>query len=88
MTTGPEAKCRIEVSCSTSATIDVFLHVLTATDADVASVRRAVATVDGARIALSLGDAELVLHADRDGGSIRVGDQRGELVAGIPPTRT
>ncbi len=88
ITTGPESECRIEISPAVPATADVFLHVLTATDAAVASVHRAVATVDGTRIALTIGDAELVLHADRDGGTIRVGDLRGELAAGVPPTRT
>ena len=84
---GPECECRIEISPTTPATAEVFLHVLTATEADVASVPRASVAVDGARIALTIGDAELVLHADRDGGMIRVGAQKGELGAGLPTTR-
>ena len=41
--TGPAPQCRIEISPARSSRVDFFLHVLTATDADVASAAVAVA---------------------------------------------
>jgi hypothetical protein len=43
--TGPAPQCRIEISPSQQAAVDYFLHVLTAADADTASVEKATAHV-------------------------------------------
>ena len=67
---GPEAECRIEVSPSSPATEDLFLHVLTAAAADVASVPRGSAELLGNMVKLKLGDATISFDTDRVGGSL------------------
>ncbi len=68
--TGPAPECRIEISPRTARTDDCFLHLLTATDSDTASVERATAVVDDGQIQVRLGNTLITFTADRVGGSI------------------
>ncbi len=67
---GPEAECRIEVSPSSPAQEDLFLHVLSATEATVDDVPRGVADIRGNTVTLKLGAATITFHTDKVGGSI------------------
>jgi hypothetical protein len=70
--TGPEAECRIEVSPAKAASIDYFLHVLTATDADVESVPQASAKVSADKIVMTLGNTTITFPTASVGGSISI----------------
>jgi hypothetical protein len=69
--TGPAPECRIEISPSQPSETDYFLHVLTATDANVASVEKAIARVGEQAIVVTLGETEITFMAAELGGSIR-----------------
>jgi hypothetical protein len=67
---GPVPECRIEVSPSAASATDYFLHVLTATEAEVPSVPQATASAEGDEIAVAVGDAKLTFAKEAAGGSI------------------
>ena len=68
--TGPAPECRIEISPSSPATTDFFLHVLTAAGAQTVSVPAARVTVEAGWVRFVLGDAQAEFHADAVGGRI------------------
>ncbi|MBN1845703.1 MAG: heparinase II/III family protein [Sedimentisphaerales bacterium] len=82
--TGPAPACRIEVACPTAARADVFLHVLTATDADVDTVEPAVLQKGDGKIAVRIGGVKITFFPDRISGYIEIDGQRRDLAAGAP----
>ena len=81
--TGPAPQCRIEISPAEAAREDLFLHVLTATDASVESVDPATAEDEGAAILVRLGRIAFRFDKGRLGGSSEVDGQRRPLAAAI-----
>jgi hypothetical protein len=71
--TGPAPECRIEISPAEAKATDLFLHVLTATDADVNSVPRASAQVAGGLVRLDVGGHRLTFNLESVGGEIESG---------------
>lgn len=69
---GAETECRIEISPPVPATEDLFLHVLTATDATVDGVPRGAADVRANTVTLRLGKATIAFFTDKVGGSITI----------------
>jgi heparin/heparan-sulfate lyase len=80
---GVETECRIEISPSVPATEDVFLHVLTATDATVDAVPRGAADVRGNAVTLRLGKATIAFFTDKVGGSITLDGRATPLADGF-----
>lgn len=78
--TGPAPECRIEIFPSEPSSVDYFLHVLTATDASVASAPQAVVIAGGKEILVALGKTRLSFLKDTVGGFIEIGGKRKELV--------
>ncbi len=83
-TTGPAPECRIEVSPSHLATVDHFLHILTATDADTGIVTRATADIDADQITVRIGDTSITFLTSEVGGRISVNGGSGARL-GPPP---
>ena len=69
-TTGAAPEARVEVSPSSPAKTDTFLHVLCATDSDVATVPAARVTTKGDTVQVEVGDERIVLQ--RGGGGVTV----------------
>jgi hypothetical protein len=82
--TGPAPECRVEIAPVQANTQDLFLHVLTAVNADVASVPRAAARVDGNRVRVELGDIKLAFAINEVGGEIELNGQRRSLATAVP----
>jgi len=74
--TGPAPECRIEISPSQETTTDYFLHVLTATGAEAASVDKAVADIDAQQIKLSIGGSKITFLKAEVGGHIEISSRR------------
>ena len=72
--TGPAPECRIEVSPSEPRTWDYFLHVLTATDNNTASVQRATVNVTTNEIEVVIDQTKIKFTTTQIGGGI---DQTG-----------
>jgi len=70
--TGPAPECRIEISPSQQRATDYFIHVLTAADAGVASVEKAVVRVDRQKVAITIGKTEITFTAAQVAGGIRI----------------
>ncbi|HIE28186.1 TPA: twin-arginine translocation signal domain-containing protein [Candidatus Poribacteria bacterium] len=70
--TGPAPECRIEISPSQPAVVDHFLHVLTATDANTASVENAVAQVKGKEDTVIIGSTKITFTTAEVGGGIEI----------------
>jgi hypothetical protein len=70
--TGPAPECRIEVSPSRPNTMDYFLHVLTATAADVADVPSATVTAGDRQVEVKLGPVGITFNTPSVGGSIEL----------------
>ncbi len=68
--TGPAPECRIEISPSEPRTMDYFLHVLTATGADIAEVPNVTAAITGDEVQVKVGTSTITFHKDKVGGSI------------------
>jgi heparin/heparan-sulfate lyase len=68
--TGPAPECRVEISPAEPRETDYFLHVLTATDADVNEVENAGITVESGQVFVRLGTVTLTFATDKVGGSI------------------
>ena len=81
--TVPAPEYRIEVSPPIPSTTDLFLHVLTATDADTRSAPRAELSRTEEDITLSIGDAKITFTVDRTGGRIEIGGKRTDLTDSI-----
>jgi hypothetical protein len=70
--TGPAPECRIEISPSEQKTSDYFLHVLTATDSNTASVDKAVTNVAALEVRVSVGKATIKFTTTAVGGGIEL----------------
>jgi len=70
--TGPAPECRIEISPSEPASVDYFLHILTATDADTASVQQATAQVNGQSVIVTIGETTLTFMTAEVGVDIQI----------------
>jgi heparin/heparan-sulfate lyase len=81
--TGPAPVCRIEHSPRQAEAETLFLHVLTATDADVDSVEPATAEVRGDGVDVTVGEAKIRFAAEPTGGSIEVDGKRAAFPDGI-----
>jgi hypothetical protein len=68
--TGPAPQCRIEISPFEPATVDYFLHVLTATDATTTSVEKAALNVTDQGVMVTAGPAEITFTKNQVGGNI------------------
>ena len=69
--TGNAPECRIEISPSEPASVDYFLNVLTATDANTTSVEQATAQVKGEEITVTIGETAVTFKTSEVGGSIQ-----------------
>lgn len=74
--TGPAPKCRIEISPSRQKTVDHFLHILTATDADATSVEKAAVQADDKQVTVTLGDTKIVFATAQVAGNITISGHR------------
>jgi hypothetical protein len=74
--TGPAPQCRIEISPPKSSTVDYFLHVLTATDADTTSVQNATAQIEEKEATATIGPATIAFTLDTVGGHITIAGRR------------
>ena len=63
--TGPAPECRIEVAPTVPAAADIFLHVLTATDAATAALPPASAEIVDDRVVVAIGPTRIVFPAER-----------------------
>ena len=81
--TGPAPACRVEVSPSRAAATDLFLHVLTAANADTASVPRAVVRQDDGQVFVELSGVKLAFPVDTVGGGIERADHSSRRLASV-----
>jgi hypothetical protein len=81
--TGPAPACRIEVSPSRPARDDLFLHVLTATDAGTERVPEAAASVRGTSVAVRIGEARITFAEAARGGTIEVAGRKATLATRV-----
>ena len=77
--TGPAPECRIEVSPSTAAREDLFLHVLTATDATVEAVPVAAVEETGDTVRVQIGDTAISFRRTAVGGYVEADGARRQL---------
>jgi hypothetical protein len=77
--TGPAPECRIEISPSEPASVDYFLHVLTATDANAASVEQATAEVKGHEVSVTIGKTAITFTTTEVGGHIEISGRHVEF---------
>jgi hypothetical protein len=77
--TGPAPEYRVEVSPAKPSTTDLFLHLLTATDADTRSVPEAEWSRTEEEITVNIGAAKVTFAADRTGGRIEIAGKRIDL---------
>jgi heparin/heparan-sulfate lyase len=81
--TGPAPECRIEVSPGRASAEDLFLHVLTASDAATVSVPAANFSREESRVRVTVGDAQLEFQTDMVGGTITLNGKRTVLADGV-----
>lgn len=81
--TGPAPECRIEVSPGEPRETDYFLHVLTATEAEVAEVEKAVAVVGDEQVRVVLGTSAVTFTTDQVDGSIEFAGRKANLAETI-----
>lgn len=81
--TGPAPECRIEISPPRPNTMDYFLHVLTATAAEVADVEKATATVEDRQVKVKLGSVGITFNTESVGGSIEMKGPRTSLAQAV-----
>ncbi|MBA3707899.1 MAG: heparinase II/III family protein [Planctomycetes bacterium] len=81
----PIVECRMEVSPKTASASDLFLHVLTATDAKTDTAAKAEAKVTGSDVTVTVGGAVIKFDVNSVGGTIVVGGQKGTLANKIQP---
>lgn len=80
---GPAPECRVEVSPSTASKTDVFLHVLTATDAGVDDVPVAVADGSDGDVSVTIGSTSVRFDKEGVGGKITVSGVERQLANGM-----
>ncbi len=81
--TGPAPECRIEISPGQDNTTDYFLHVLTATGAEVAEVDSATTAVTDTQVQVRLGAATITFSKGSVGGSIELAGRKAALTQTI-----
>ena len=81
--TGPAPECRVEISPSQPASVDYFLHVLTATDAEIASIEPATAEIKDQEVSVTIGEANITFTMAEAGGYIRISGQNIKFADGI-----
>jgi len=81
--TGPAPECRIEISPSQPASVDYFLHVLTATDADTASIEPATAEIKDQKVSVTIGETNITFTMAEVGGHIAISGQNIKFADGI-----
>jgi hypothetical protein len=81
--TGPAPECRVEVCPSQQRASDYFLHVLTATDADVTSVEKAFLQTNAEEVIVALGEARITFMTAEVGGSIRIAGRHARFASSI-----
>ena len=74
--TGPAPQCRIEISPTRQRAVDYFLHVLTATDAGVASIKKANAQVKDQEVTVVIGEARTTFRMAEVAGHIELSGRR------------
>ena len=77
--TGPAPECRIEVSPGEPQAMEYFLHVLTATDVEVADVESATVAVVDKQVQVKPGAATITFGTDKVGGTIEFAGRRTNL---------
>ncbi len=77
--TGPAPECRIEVSPREPRAMDCFLHVLTATGAEVTTVEKAAAVVGDGQVQVVLGASALTFAMDQVAGTIEFAGRQASL---------
>jgi len=77
--TGPAPQCRIEISPSEQATLNHFLHVLTATDANTNSVEKAIVQADEQRISVTVGTTRIAFSTAEVAGNIAIPGYQAEF---------
>src|SRR5687767_7487880 len=85
--TGPAPEARIELSPSSPATSDLFLHVLTATESKIETVALSTVRRDGDNLITKIGDTQITFSATKPGGEIQIGAQRRPF-GNTPPQRS
>jgi hypothetical protein len=88
--TGPAPECRIEVSPTVLNSLDYFLHVLTATKADVTRAAPASVDVRDGQVLATCGRTIVAFSADELGGEITIDGRREPLATTVvtaPPVR-
>ena len=73
--TGPAPECRVEVSPPQPASVDYFLHVLTATDAETESIEPATAEIKDQEVSVSIGETNVTFTMTEVGGHIEISGQ-------------
>jgi hypothetical protein len=84
--TGPAPECRLEISPAQSNATDLFLHVLTATNASVDAVPRAAVEMQGNRLQVTVADVKLSFRTDSVGGDIRWRGSPAKLAESVQPS--
>jgi len=74
--TGPAPQCRTEITPARQKAVDHFLHVLTATDATVASMEKAIAQVKDQEVTVTVGEARITFTMAELGGRIELPGRR------------
>jgi hypothetical protein len=77
--TGPAPQCRIEVTPKVPAEKDCFLHVLTATEANVNSAAEAVQQNREHEVFIQIGETKITFRKNRMGGSVAIEGKRYDL---------
>jgi hypothetical protein len=77
--TGPAPQCRIEISPAEQRKVDYFLHILTAADASVASVEKAIAEVKNQEVTAKIGQTIITFEKAEVRGHIELSGQSTKL---------
>ena len=82
-TKGAAPACRVEISPKAPSTVDYFLHVLTACDAETSSVPEATAESSHTQVRVSLGATKLVFNKAGPGGQIEINGHQARFADSI-----
>ena len=83
--TGPAPACRVEVSPTPDRRIDLFLHVLTATDSSFTTVPVGELSLPDGSVVLTLGEITVSFSVREVGGHIAVDGSRRRLADKVDP---
>ena len=82
---GPAPECRIQVSGRGGTEVEHFVHVLTATDAEVGGVPQATLQEGEQEIVVTAGGAQVAFSKEAPGGQVRIGGSSRQLASEILP---